>query len=227
MSVIEMNTLLVSKKGLKETEVRLLPQEVLTEFVECVNINDTIQSDFEVTNNHNSFFANYNNILKIVGKEYASDCFYAVKLGSYFKGVPNKVAYFLEQALQAYENTFVNSAFGCVYSILKPYEDKLFCSEAGQFTIKDIAENIIGRAVDLITIDIPKVKAGNFYEIWVPTEKRVAIVPEDIGNTLSYENIEQLTFSTDKGICIGDTPIRTLNGRFGITSHDFDLRECI
>lgn len=227
MSIIDMNKMIVSRKGLVESKVPQVPAEVIAEFVECININNLILSDFENTNNYNSFFMNYRNILEIVGKEYASECFYAVKLGSDFQGVPNKLAYFIDCALRRNDSLYVNSAYEMIYHIIKPYEDKLFKSEHGEFTVKDVTENILGHSVKLLTDTELKVPAGKFHEVWVPDIKRVAIIPSDIGDSLSDDDLENLTYNPSIGICLRDIPIRTMRGRLGVTRSDFDLREVI
>ena len=52
----------------------------------------------------------------------------------------------------------------------------------------------------------------------------VVIMPKDISDTLQDKDVANVVYDTEKGIILGDTILRKVNGRFGITKSDIDMR---
>ena len=152
------------------------------------------------------------------------EVFYATKLGFIYENVPSKLVYLLRLALKLTESP--NLAIQALdEKQLAPYlkEEAL----PRDVTIKQIMANLLGTDFSLLTDTKRKVKYKDFYEVYVENVDRVILLPEDLaGYISSFEDLQNVNYKHDIGVCVYDTPIRTLGGRVGITFHEYDLRRC-
>lgn len=196
-------------------------------FQSLLNISNDIVNTFNNTDDVNSFLSVFPDIKEICGSNVVVECFYAVKLGYYVKGVPTKLLYILKKAFEKEESVkYPNTILARCIGLIKPYTMKFYETDTGKVTLKDIIENFTGYTIKLLTDSTTLVKTNGYYELWVPDAERVAILPEDIAKMLSEDDCDNIRFDLSKGLVLHDIPLRTFNGRIGITHDEFDLREC-
>lgn len=228
MNLIEFNDALLKKKNREVVSVPVLTAEDKALFNDLIMCNKNVKNAFDTAMSDTVFFHTYPDIKKIVGTK-SIELFYAFKLGSDFTGVPNKAVYVLKIATQTYGATNTNRIINSVLQYLAPYANQSYEVDGETYTIKDVIENVTGKNANLLTDAIRKVKTPDkeVYEIWVPDANRVATIPIDIADLISNEDARNLYYDKKLGIMLGDTPIRTLNNRLGITQFDFNLEECV
>lgn len=226
MNLLELNdAILYGRK--KEISIPIISSEDLQLFKRTIAISAYNRKLFDSTDDANSFFAVCSDIKQIVGAKKCVECFYACKTGFYMKGIPAKLVYVLQKMTKEYGKEFPNVALNGSIQYIKPYVNCLFTVDNKQYDVKDVMENIYGKPIKLINTSVRKVAYGTVSEVYISDAERVAIMPGGISDTMSQEDCEKLTYSTEYGIMLGDIPVRTLGNRLGITKDDFDLRECI
>lgn len=226
MSTLEMFKSISSCSG-KETEFPIVTEEDVMEFHNIIRINDTIKSFYESTNSSTAFFNAFPDIKKVLGNVKAHEDFYAHKLGHSFVGVPNKIVFVLYSLFKETDFKFPNLVVWKASKELSPFLDKVYVSDAGKFTIKDIIDNVYGKSAKIISDSQVKAFNDGTYEVFIEDADRIALFPKDIGDQLSEDDCKKIVYDSKLGLCINELPIRRFNGRLGITFDDFDLREGI
>lgn len=227
MTFIEFTTQVMKKQKQQKVEIIPVTSGSITLFDQILDMDDMIKATFDATESATKFYQIYPDIKEALkGQDYKS-IFYAYKLGYAYTGVPNDLAYVLYKSLSGLGKKYVNTAIFGAFQYLKSYADTQWISEAGEFTLKDLIDNVYGKHASLITESNPIVKSDDSYELYVGNVDRVALLPDDIGKTISFDDAQKIEFDQDKGIMLGTIPLRTFNNRLGVTLDDFDLRECI
>ena len=152
-----------------------------------------------------------------------------MKLGQYYKGIPNRLVYILKKLIKALNDRVLpNHIIELGESLLTPYARKNYISEYGRFTFKDILENICNQTITLLSDANYLVKiSGEVYEVFISDVQRVALLPDDIAARLTYEDCLSLQYDPEKGVCLRDIPLRTWGNRLGVIKNDFDLVEVL
>ena len=226
MTLVEFNDILEYGEK-KSTSVPVITQNDLELFQKTINMSIRVSNTYDNTDDANSFFALYPDVKKIVGSAICVECFYACKLGYFMHAIPSKLVYIVNKMLKENDRVYINKAINTAVQLLKPY---VYCSfdYAGEsYTVKDVIENLAGHSIKLITSSLHKVKVNDDWEVYIPDVDKIALLPDGIGGPISLEDCESLTFDKEKGIMLGDIPIRTIGNRIGLTRDDFDLRDCL
>ena len=223
MKLIEFNEKLSAKEGYTEVNVSRITEEDIELFKSLLVINDNFKKAFEDTNSATIFFTQAPFIKEIVGNKIAVEVFYACKAGFYFEGVPAKLTYELSEVFKLYPDGLPNAAILSCKNSLQSYLLKTFNGN----TLLDIIENIYGKPFKLIINGVFKVRNGDFTELYVPNVDRVAIIPNDIAESISFEDCADISYEKDLGVCVKGMPIRRFGRRLGVTKDEFDLREVI
>lgn len=191
-----------------------------------------IQEFFNKEENSKNFFNNSKTTLDLLTNKnipgLATDVFYAVKCGKYYKGVSPKLVYLLSQswsefkapnlALTQIDNLLVNALV---------QKDRL----PKDRSIKDVLSAIIGFDFKVLSEVRRKVVTGDIAEFLIGMDDgsfRIAVCNKELISEIdSYDDLLKIKYSQDKGIMFGDIPIRTFGNYIGVTKHDFDLRSLI
>lgn len=230
MNLIELSNacngrLIEGKKAVSPVEERLTTIEELQRFKNTLAIHDIFQAAFQATENASEFYDSVELLKDTTPKAKREDIFYAAKLGFFYDGVPSKLVYLLKKSMKV--NPSPNAVLSSILpSTLEAYV-KVGALREG-ITVKTVLENLYGRPVTLFSDSIKKVDYDDFSEIYVANVDRVVLVPKDIAEKIvSIEDIENVQYVPDVGVCVGDIPLRVMGDRCGITYKEFDLRECV
>ncbi len=226
MNLLEMNdAILFGKKN--TVEVPIPSKGNLDTFQSLINSGKSIKMFYDQTDDANSFFALFPDVRQIVGSKICVECFYACKVGYFMGGVPSKLLYIVTKMLSRNEaKVFVNRSINSAVQLLKPYMSNEYVLDGQKYTVKDVIENVAGAPVKLLNTSIRKTKVGQEWEVFIPEVNRVAILPAGLGELLSMTDCENLRYVRELGIVLHDVPIRVMGNRVGITTDDFDLRNC-
>lgn len=226
MNLLEFNDrVMISKK--KTVSVPDFDNDKLIEFKELLAISPNMKNVFSAVDDSNAFFKMFPDVKKVIGAKICAEVFYACKLGYYYDGIPSKLVYILNKAVKNCGRDFANLTVNSAVNLLRTYASAQYRYDGSTICVKDVLDNVFGKSVDLLTTAKMKIKTGDVWEVFIPDVERVALMPDDIASMISYGDCDKLSFDINKGIMLGDVPVRTMNGRVGITRNDFDLRECI
>lgn len=226
MTLIEMNELMLNGEK-KEVNYPVASDDLLYTFSEILGISPAIVSAVNDFEDSDAFFKTYADIREIIGTKFASDIFYAYKLGFYYHGVPGKLCYVVSKIKEFDGGETPNTAIKAASKLLTKYVGNVYTSEHGSYTVKDVIDNIFGKSVELLTDGKRIVNNGKCYEAYVSDIDRVVILPDDIGKSLTFDECYSLSFDKNIGVLCNGEALRFRNNRVGITKDDFDLRECV
>lgn len=237
MNLIELNSVLCGnyKEELKrkvDFEKTMATTEDINLFKSLLAIHDYYRDGFASTEVSEEFYEAYEMFRDMIPKEKQTDVFYATKMSYILEGVPSKLAYLLRKAIRS-DKTEENLPRGvneAILSIGYTSWGKFLKkgSLAGDLTVKDVIDVIVGRDCTLISDSVRKVVYEDYAEIYVQNVDRVVLVPKDIADQInSMEDLCNIQYKQGVGVCVGDFPLRIMNGRIGVTKNEFDLRECI
>ncbi len=226
MTILEKNEIIRGKykESLNTTGKVLAASEDVQLFRKLLTYNDGYFKWFSQTEDYKEFYEAFELFDKAFHKNLKEDVFFAAKLGCIFEGVPSRLAFIIKKALR--ENPTNNTA-------IESIDERTFGSYLKKgslpegITILDVIEQLVGSSVQLISSHRRKVEnRDGSYDIYVQNVDRIVIVPKDIGDMInSLEDLKNINYRKGIGVCIDDTPLRTLNGRVGVTVKEYDLRE--
>lgn len=227
MNLVEMNKAIMSKRRTEILMKNQITQEDIMLFYDMLSISKNIQSLFDSVDDSNTFFKIYPDFKKVLPNGKAVECFYAIKKGNIWEGVPMRLVYIITKAFENNGKDLVNRALNTATGLITPYASDTYIFGEESLTVKDIIDNIVGKNVKLLTLSNPIVKYKDCVEVFVPNANRVAVLSGDIAEYVTVDNCDTLQWDKVNGLTIEGIPLRTLNNRLGITRDDFDLRECI
>lgn len=223
MNLVEMNdAILVSNKFLQK--VPEITDDKIIEFKRLLKISSRIEAAYEETEDSNSFFSLFPDIKKIIGASLCVEIFYAVKTGFYYSGVPSKLVYILHKLFTDKKFKSVNMSLNSGITYLQLYCKSCWEYKGQTVDMRNVIENVLGRPVTLLTSSVPKTNANGLCEIWIQNVERVALLPDNIFEKLSYQDCEKVEYTPD-GLSLNGILLRTFNDRLGVVKDDFDLRE--
>lgn len=227
MNLVEMNKAIMSKKRNEVVIKNQITQGDILLFYDMLNISKNIQTLFDSIDDSNTFFKIYPDFKKVLTNGKAVECFYAVKKGNIWEGVPMRLVYILTKAFESNGKELVNVTLNTATGLLAPYASDTYVYNDSKLTIKDIIDNVVGKSSKLLTASNPIVKYKDCVEVFIPNANRVAVLPNDMVEYVTVDNCNTLQWDKTNGVTVEGVPLRTLNNRLGITRNDFDLRECI
>ena len=232
MNLIEFNETLMKKKKTVWTTVEYADDDIL-QFRQMLTINSFIESLFGKTDDCASFIKAVPAFKEVFDSKVVTELFYAVKLGYYCIGVPSKLLYIINKIFgDLGENgNYINLAIESGKSLLEPYAEYEFDAvqdgEIVKYTVVKLIESRINKTFKLLTDAVPMVKVGEVCEVYVRNVDRVALIPNDIMEGMSFDNIDSIEYKPRAGIVFRDIPLREFGSRIGVTTDEFDLRECL
>jgi len=229
MTLLEINRAIEGRSSKKEAEIQYKEIDNLFEQVQnlqlTMQVDNGIKSRFDLTESANEFYKACPLAKKIVEKDALSEAFYALKAGFYFEGIPSKLTYILSKAIKMYETP--NRAVSAIsLAVLGNYLGNGALAEG--HTIKEVINNILGVEYKTLTRARRAAKYNDVFEVYVENVDRVLVLPASYEQFLeSRTDLETVTYDKEKGVLMCGVPLRIYGGRIGITTDDFDLRECI
>ena len=179
------------------------PDDVVEDAIKLLSINPSYLMAIKLTESAAMFYQACKDIKSLIPQEYQEDVFYAIRSGNRLKGVPAKLTTLLNKAKSMHN--YPNVALSMI-----PEEELSVFSQAGVLpegiTIADVVCNVWGENGKVSLFDT------------------VVIMPKDISDTLQDRDVANVVYDVEKGLILGDTILRKVNGRFGITKSDIDMR---
>lgn len=226
MDLLELNSKILSRKRVEVTPAEFTDDDVKL-FTELIGTSPQMLNVFQGVEDSSIFYKTYPDMRKIFGTAKSVEMFYAIKSGSYVKGVPAKLVYIIDKMFKEYDKGFINCAINAAVPLLAPYASDVYIVGDTKHKLRTLLEGAVGRDIKLITDECRKVDYDDYSEVYIPDVKRVAVLPKDIADAITLPDCEKLNYNPKLGVCLADIPLRGFNGRLGITTDDFDLRECI
>ena len=227
MNLLELNSIVAGKytEGVgKNKTTRCITEEEFEDFRAMLSVNPANRDFLNRTETASEFYEHVELADKYIDKEIKEDAFYAAKLGFFYAGVPSKLVYILRKAIRKYQSPNLALSAIDVRTISKYLKEGALPEG---ITIKNVIESILGRQCELLTSYRRKVKFKDWYEVYVPDVDRVLLLPEDLAKHIeSLEDLENINYRKDVGVCVYDIPIRTMGNKVGVTVDEFDLRKC-
>ncbi len=197
-------------------------EEHVQEFREVYKAFSEVESRFGMTESYREFAKACPMVKKILGRSNEEE-FYAEKSGMFIEGAPSKLVYLLKKASDMFDTP--NRALSNIeVKALLPFLRKGALREG--LCVKDVFENVVGRSVKLIKSSQLAVQNGTIYELYVPTNDSVCVLPLDFSLFLgSNDDLKLVEYRPSQGVGIRGVAYRTmLKDKLGIIEDDFDLR---
>lgn len=227
MNLLELNEIVAGKypnDGGNSKQIRCITADEFEDFRAMLTVDPVIRDFFMKTETASEFYEHVELAEKYIDKEIKEDVFYAAKLGFFYEGIPSKLVYILRKAIRKYQSP--NLALTAIDTRLIAKYLKPGALPEG-ITIKQVIESILGKSFDLITQYRRKVRYRDWYEVYVPNVDRVILLPNDLAQLIeSLDDLENVNYKKDVGVCVYDIPIRIMGSKVGVTTDEFDLREC-
>ena len=195
----------------------------LTNFKHLLKINKVYASSFNKTDSAKEFYENFELFDKAFDKKLQEDVFYGAKLGYLLENVPCRLVYLLK--LAAANNVTPSLAVQSVSPIAWGRFLKKGTLPEG-IIIKDILDAVFGYDTQLITKTKLKIRYERYSEVYIENVDRICLLPNSIADQFdTIEDLRELKYVPKVGVCFGEVPLRTFDGRNGITFDEFDLRD--
>lgn len=194
--------------------------KALKDFIEILSVSpDLVKVAVDNTDDAKEFYKKFPVFEEIGSKD--EEAFYEFKLGKKIDGVPSRLVYILQRAIDVYGTEYPNLTLQSVYKSLVMYDDYYFINNGEEILLSDIIYFMFKHKFDLLTAR--RLRSG--VEVYIPNADRVALIPKDIlskvEGTVQWDTDKGLMGNVDKQFVI----LRTVGDRLGVTGDDFDLRK--
>lgn len=210
-----------SKKieGKELCKIDQFTDEQLELFTEFVSVHPYISDIFSKTESSEYFFKRFPEF-KELGIA-SSELFYSFKLGYNIEGIPSRLVFVINKAIEEYGMSHPNSTLWTCYKLITKYAKYYFKTEDGDLNLQDVLYGLFKTKFDLIT---PRRNVSGS-EVYVHNKDTIALLPEDILTAIDGKKV----YYDKEGLYVGEekTLLRIMNSRLGITLDDFDLRESV
>lgn len=228
MKLLELLDLCDGKfKNVEETKQskskkRLCTLDEFNTFKEWLAFNEIYLYGLKDTEESDEFYAAYEFLRELTPDEIKEDVFYATKVGYILEGVPSKLVFILKKALSKYKTP--NVALSAIdRRLLSKYLTK--DSLPAGITIRLIMEDILGCTITLLSEYKKSIRYRDVFEVYVENTDRVLVIPESMGDYVqTQQDLENVSYVKDLGVCLYDKPMRTLGGKLGVVTDEYDLR---
>lgn len=221
----------MSGKEMVETDVlyKNAPNDAIQDAIKLLTINQSYLRATKLTESAAMFYLACPDIKELIPEEFREDIFYSIRLGYKMKGVPSKLVVLLQKAKEIWE--YPNVALSTIsFSEIACFSSSL----ENNLTLTDVVNNIWKSDVKIMSPYRKKVDHSTYTEMYVENKKQassstslfdtVVIVPKDVSDLIGDADIANVFYNEEKGLMLNDIVLRTMNGRFGITVSDIDMR---
>lgn len=191
----------------------------LIKYWEIIKLADNSIDDIE---NSKEFFSLEKDIAHEIPPQKREEVFYTFKLDIATPIFSSKALYLLLKTKEKYV-TINNMCKALPETLVYNMLSEGFIT--GNYSLLQIINSLVDK--DYIPMDETfKVKHGDFYDIYIPSEETVAVVNKDIANSLSYEDICKIKLTENK-LTIDNVGLIERIGGLGIGCSTYDLRRII
>lgn len=206
------------------------PDYVVRDAIKVMSINSAYQMAIKLTESADMFYSACKDLKTLIPAEYREDVFYSIRLGYQMDGIPSKLVTLLQKAKSIHNYPNVS------LSMIKEDDLRVFTAPGvlkDGITLTDIVCNVWKSDVKIMSPYRKRVEHAKDVEIYV--EKKienakeklfdtVVLMPKDMSDVIMDNEISNLIYDAEKGIILRDIVLRKVNGRFGITKSDIDMR---
>lgn len=222
MEIVELHAHMEGVEFYKRKKINPQPtQEEMSEMINNVLTVTGAKENLETCELPKHFFDYIPLLRMFVPSKYEEEVFYALKSGHYSPDMPSKIIYAAQEALKTgavnnFLTLFNTNDYNTIFSEgYLPEGYSMYdavCSVVGEF-------NLIKPWTRIVKSN----QFEGFHEVFVPTANYVAVVPSDIAEALTEDDVDEL--NVKKGILqIGEVPLLHLGNYIGVSSGTFDLR---
>lgn len=206
-----------------------LTDEIKDAIVKCEGLYN--KEHFTQTMSHTEFYeanplmdAFLSDYRKIDSRMFKKELFYTMLCETYIPSIPSELTAMLVLTRRKCETP--NKMIAALdKSKLKKYVTQQI--HENPKIIKEVIDKIWGYEVNLVTSIRRMVTNNGVVEIYIDNINDILLCNPSIRDILSdVDDVQNLWYSKDKGIVIGDNeiPLRTVINSFGIVKNDLDLR---
>lgn len=223
MRIVDKADYINGKQFVGSIERTPMKPDMYQDFIDTLSKYESVENIFAVLENYTDFFKAAIDFANWFPKEHWKELFYAAKNGFYSADVPADCIYLI---CKAYANVDIPNL---VFKQIPAHWFSSWIREGyltGGYTLRDIVCTYCAksyRPLDAVNI---KIRYDNYTEIYIRSTDMVAVVPNKLGDLLSYDVIEQLE-CTPLGLHVGGKYIRTLGGFYGAVNSNYDLRRLV
>ena len=214
-------------KGEQKLEVEYskpkLKEDQFQEFWNKLNMNNTYKTLLECSQFYKDYFQVCYDLAKMFDRELHSELFYAAKVGYFYEGVPTYLVYMIKECLKEYP-------FGnlLIKRIPTPLLNQYFREGAlGNVSLYDIIAKELGTSYQVIDKGHLYSEYETYAELYIPNEDMVAIVPNDLIQSLTTDYIESLSMYEDGLASADGVYLGKLGGYHGACNSYYDLRKLV
>lgn len=177
----------------------------------------------EQCDSYKDFFDIEVDIKKQIDPKDRSNCFYALKNGSYCLQIPPFCQYMIKRAWEAYKIPNLIPKIIPVPVLKEFFKEGYFSAGV---TLKDVICNVACQEYTPFSEARYKNNVGGNVELYIESEDMVAMVPRSIGDALDMDTLKRIR-KTDYGLAVENILLRTMCGYMGAVNSIYDLRSLI
>lgn len=197
--------------------------EMFQRALEVAACSDTFAATVQYCETPKDFYRLEPDIEAFIPLSEREEVFYCLKNEMYSPAVPAKCIYYIKKIYNMYN--IPSLVWKCLpVATLTIFFQGNYLDQG--LTLKDVINSFCdSNYVPLSTQNLSsKIKDGT--EIYVPNTDMVAVVPTNIANKLSYDDLHKVQYVTE-GVSVGDSPIRFMSGYHGACRSAYDLRTLV
>lgn len=148
-----------------------------------------VEDNIKATDNYKVFYENEPDIARLVPDDRKEEYFYAMKIEQCSSAIPAKYLFLLKKCYETY-GTLNNLGLVLPKSNLKVLFSEGTISEG--YTLEQIIKSLVDKSYSPFRKGSYKNEVGDFVEVYLEKVNRVAILPKDIADKLTDEDIKQI-----------------------------------
>lgn len=200
----------------------VLDTGMLEDFMTCVESDSIATQFFNSYDVYTDFFDTMVDFKKMFPKDNWQELFYGAKLGGdVYRAIPSFCVFMIKRAYEA-----VYQIPNLIMKVLPMSCINMFTQEGYLIkgcTLCTVIQNVCTPYYNPLSDKRLKNKANGFTEIYIKSTDMVAAVPNDIGDILQEDGINDITIGA-YGLESRGVVLRTMCGRNGVCGSTYDLR---
>ena len=197
--------------------------EEISKWVDIGSDVQRFQDYVDSLQSHLDFYKIFSDLRNIIPPAKKEEFFYELKNGFKAEGVPAKFIYYMKYLYSIY-----NSA-NIAVRVLSEKDMETFFSEnyfGKDITARDVIKEFVDKDYEPVHSGNLRVNHGSYYEVYLPKEDMVALLPTRLAESLSDNDLLNIE-EGDNGLEVGEELLRARAGYYGAINSVYDLRELI
>lgn len=198
-------------------------QEEFKSWVDIGNDVERFQDYVDSLQSHLDFYKIFLDLKNVIPPSKKEEFFYEMKNGFRAQGVPARFIWYMKHLYSIY-----NSA-NIAVMMLSDKDCEVFFSEnyfKDGITARDVIKEFIDKDYEPLHNGNLRVNHGSYYEVYLPKEDMVALLPTKLANSLSDNDLLNID-QGENGLEIEGELLRSRTGYYGAINSVYDLRELI